>query len=70
MKLPPSNRVLLWEVLWALERARLSATSHMVEAVKIIVPQLLDEGYQLVTVWELLNLSEGGFVPGQVYRHQ
>ena len=43
---------------------------HMVEAVKIIVPQLLDEGYQLVTVWELLNLSEGGFVPGQVYRHQ
>ena len=43
---------------------------HMVDAVKIIVPQLIGEGYQLVTVWELLNLSEAGFVPGQIYRHQ
>ena len=43
---------------------------HMVDAVKIIVPRLLDEGYQLVTVWELLHFSEEGFVPGAVYRHQ
>jgi len=42
----------------------------MVDAVNIIVPQLLDEGYQLVTVWELLNSSEQGFVPGTVYHHK
>lgn len=42
----------------------------MVDAVKIIVPQLLDEGYQLVTVWELLNCSEEGFVAGGLYDHQ
>ncbi|NLI54785.1 MAG: polysaccharide deacetylase family protein [Clostridiales bacterium] len=40
---------------------------YMVNAVEIIVPQLLEEGYQLVTVWELLNCSEEGFVPGETY---
>ncbi len=40
---------------------------HMVDAVAIIVPQLIEQGYQLVTVWELLNCSEGGFVPGTTY---
>ena len=43
---------------------------HMVEAVKLLVPELLDRGYQLVTVWELLNCSEDGFVPGVTYRHR
>ena len=43
---------------------------HMVEAVKIIVPKLLEEGYQLVTVWELLNCSEEGFTPGVSYDRQ
>ena len=43
---------------------------HMVDAVKILIPKLLDQGYQLVTVWELLNSSENGFTPGVTYRHQ
>lgn len=43
---------------------------YMVDAVKIIVPQLLDEGYQLVTVWELLHCSADGYTPGVLYRHQ
>ncbi len=43
---------------------------HMVDAVKIIVPQLIKEGYQLVTVWELLNCSEQGFIAGGTYRQQ
>jgi len=43
---------------------------YMVDAVKIIVPQLLDEGYQLVTVWELLHCSQGAYMPGELYRHQ
>ena len=43
---------------------------YMVDAVGIIVPQLLDKGYQLVTVWELLNCSEEGFQPGVTYRRQ
>ncbi len=43
---------------------------YMVDAVKIMIPQLLEEGYQLVTVWELINCSEAGFVPGEVYHHQ
>ncbi len=42
---------------------------RMVSAVEIIVPQLLEEGYQLVTVWELLNCSETGFTAGQTYRN-
>ena len=37
--------------------------AHMVDAVELIVPQLVAEGYQLVTVWELLNFSEAGFIP-------
>ena len=40
----------------------------MVDAVKIIVPKLIREGYQLVTVWELLNCSGETLVPGQVYQ--
>ena len=43
---------------------------RMIPAVEIIIPQLLAEGYQLVTVWELLNLSDNGFVAGQTYRNQ
>ncbi len=43
---------------------------HMVEAVRIIVPQLLEEGYQLVTAWELINCSQDGFVAGKTYHHQ
>lgn len=43
---------------------------YMVDAVKIMIPQLLEQGYQLVTVWELINCSEAGFVPGEVYQHQ
>ena len=39
---------------------------RMVPAVEIIVPQLLEEGYQLVTVSELIYLSDIGFVPGRV----
>lgn len=44
--------------------------THMVDAVKIIVPQLLNKGYQLVTVWELLNCSEDGFIAGETYSSQ
>ena len=43
---------------------------RMIAAVELIVPQLLEEGYQLVTVWELLNLSDNGFVVGQTYHNQ
>lgn len=43
---------------------------RMVPAVEIIVPQLLEEGYQLVTVSELIYLSDIGFVPGRVYHSQ
>jgi len=43
---------------------------YMVDAVRIIVPQLLDEGYQLVTVWELLHCSEDGYAAGELYRHR
>ena len=42
----------------------------MVDAVKIIVPKLLDEGYQLVTVWELLNCADQPPVYGRVYDRQ
>lgn len=42
----------------------------MVEAVEIMVPQLLDAGYQLVTVSELLQLSERGYRYGEVYHKQ
>lgn len=43
---------------------------EMIEAVKIMVPKLLEQGYQLVTVWELINCSERGFIPGETYRRQ
>ncbi len=43
---------------------------HMVDAVEIIIPQLLEEGYQLVTVWELLHCSPDGYAAGEFYRHQ
>ena len=39
----------------------------MVDAVKIIVPRLVEQGYQLVTVWELLNCSGAEIVPGETY---
>lgn len=42
----------------------------MVEAVRIMVPRLISEGYQLVTVSELIDLSEDGFVAGKRYRRQ
>jgi peptidoglycan/xylan/chitin deacetylase (PgdA/CDA1 family) len=42
----------------------------MVDAVKIIVPKLIDEGYQLVTVWELLNCADQPPVYGRVYDRQ
>lgn len=42
----------------------------MVEAVGIMVPALLEQGYQLVTVSELLSLSPRGIVYGEVYHKQ
>lgn len=42
----------------------------MVDAVAIMVPQLLQKGYQLVTVQELLHLSKLGFVAGETYYKQ
>ena len=39
------------------------------EAVKVLIPYLINEGYQLVTLSELLYYKEGGAVPGTVYRH-
>jgi peptidoglycan/xylan/chitin deacetylase (PgdA/CDA1 family) len=43
---------------------------RMVPAVELIVPQLLEAGYQLVTVSELIQLSDAGFVPGKIYHNQ
>ena len=43
---------------------------NMIDAVKIIVPKLIAEGYQLVTVWELLNCADQPPVPGKVYDRQ
>ncbi len=43
---------------------------RMIEAVEIMVPQLIEAGYQLVTVQELLHLSDIGFVAGETYKHQ
>lgn len=40
------------------------------EAVEEIVKTLTDQGYQLVTVQELLNLSNGGFSAGKAYKKQ
>lgn len=39
-----------------------------VEAIALIVPALQAQGYQLVTVSELLRTEEGGMNPGGVYR--
>ena len=33
-----------------------------------MIPELLDKGYQLVTVQELLHFSEIGYLPGVQYR--
>lgn len=40
----------------------------MVDAVKIMIPQLLKQGYQLVTVWELLNCTGAEITPGAIYQ--
>jgi hypothetical protein len=42
----------------------------MVETVEILLPMLIEQGYQLVTVSELLMLSERGIVYGERYDHQ
>lgn len=43
---------------------------YMIEAVEILLPMLVEQGYQLVTVSELLMLSERGIVYGERYDHQ
>ncbi len=43
---------------------------NMIDAVKIIVPKLLDEGYQLVTAWELLNCAPQPPIFGRAYERQ
>lgn len=43
---------------------------YMIEAVEILLPMLIEQGYQLVTVSELLMLSERGIVYGERYDHQ
>ena len=40
------------------------------EAMEEIVGTLIGQGYQLVTVQELLQLSDGGFLPGHSYKQQ
>ncbi len=40
------------------------------EAMEAIVSRLVEEGYQLVTVQELLQLSPDGFAPGKSYSRQ
>lgn len=42
---------------------------RMVTAMEMLIPRLVADGYQLVTVQELLNLSEAGFVPGIQYKN-
>lgn len=44
--------------------------SETVEALKRIVPALQAQGYQLVTVSELLQTDVGGMNPGGVYRYK
>lgn len=41
---------------------------HMVEAAKLFIPELIEAGYQLVTVSELLNLKGPGVHPYYNYR--
>lgn len=40
------------------------------DAMERVIPELIEQGYQLVTVSELLSLREGGIVPGQLYLRQ
>lgn len=40
------------------------------DAMEQVVSKLVGEGYQLVTVQELLNCSAGGFAPGKSYKRQ
>lgn len=40
------------------------------EAMERVIPALIEQGYQLVTVSELLSYSDGGIVPGNLYRYQ
>ena len=55
-----------------LENPRLATgkVEVLVEAVEILLPMLAEKGYQLVTVSELLMLSERGIVYGERYDHQ
>jgi peptidoglycan/xylan/chitin deacetylase (PgdA/CDA1 family) len=41
-----------------------------VDAMEIVVPELIEKGYQLVTVSELMEYSEGTLVAGKVYYRQ
>jgi peptidoglycan/xylan/chitin deacetylase (PgdA/CDA1 family) len=38
-----------------------------VDAMELIVPELIEEGYQLVTVSQLLTADGGKLVPGKIY---
>lgn len=40
------------------------------DAMERVIPELIEQGYQLVTVSELISYSEDGIVPGTLYRHQ
>lgn len=40
------------------------------DAMERIIPELIEQGYQLVTVSELLSFREGGIVPGELYLRQ
>ena len=35
-----------------------------------VIPKLIEQGYHLVTVSELLSYSDDGIVPGTLYLHQ
>ena len=43
---------------------------YMIEAVELILPMLIEQGYQLVTVSELLMLSDRGIIYGERYDHR
>lgn len=40
------------------------------DAMERVIPELVAQGYQLVTVSELLSFREGGIVPGKLYLNQ
>lgn len=44
--------------------------SSTAEAMERVIPELVAQGYQLVTVSELLSYSDSGIVPGTLYRHR